>query len=137
MARPTPIPDPLTEPYWQAVAAEKFVLPRCAACGRWHFYPRPACPHCGDTAIAWTAASGRGTVYSHSVVHRAPSPAFAEDVPYVIAVIATDEGPHLLSRVVEIDPAAVRIGMRVRVRFGRAGDGPVLPLFAPDSAASA
>ncbi len=131
MARPVPIPDPLTEPYWHAAAAGKLVLPRCDACGRSHFYPRPACPHCGSERIAWAQASGRGTVYSFSVVHRAPSAAFADAVPYVVAVVATEEGPHLLSRIVEIEPAQVRIGLKVQVRFDELEDGVALPVFAP------
>jgi uncharacterized protein len=132
MVHPIPFPDPLTEPYWKAAAKNRFVLPRCEDCGSRHFYPRPACPHCGSARITWVEASGRGTVYSYSVVHRAPSAAFADEVPYVIAVVATEEGPHLLSRIVEIEPAAVRIGLRVRVSFDRLNDGAALPVFSPE-----
>ena len=131
MARPVPYPDPLTQPYWEYAKAEKLALPRCAACGRFHFYPRPACPHCGSERLGWEEASGRGTVYSYSVVHRAPGPAFAGDVPYVVAIVATDEGPHLLSRIVGIPTDRVRVGLPVRVRFERAGEEMNLPIFAP------
>ena len=132
MVRSIPLSDPLTEPYWRAAAENRFVLPRCEDCGRRHFYPRPACPHCRSARITWVEASGRGSVYSYSVVHRAPSAAFADAVPYVIAVVAADDGPHLLSRIVEIEPAAVRIGIRVRVRFDLLDDGAALPVFAPE-----
>jgi hypothetical protein len=131
MARPVPVPDTLTAPYWKAAAEGRFTLPRCEACGRRHFYPRPACPHCGSDRIAWAEASGGGIVYSYSVVHRAPGPAFAGDVPYVVAIVETEEGPHLLSRIVDIDPGAVRIGTKVRVRFDRVSDEAALPVFAP------
>ena len=107
---------------------DKFMLPRCEDCGRFHFYPRPACPHCGGARLAWSEPSGRGEVYSHSTVHRAPSPAFKDDVPYVIAIVKTDEGPHLLSRVVGVSPEQVSIGMRLRVKLG--GDGK--PEFEPE-----
>ena len=99
---------------------EGFQLPRCGDCGKFHFYPKDFCPHCGSKAVAWAPASGRGEVYSFSVVHRAPSPAFKDQVPYVVAIIATDEGPHLLSRVVGVAPEAVAIGRRVKARAGSA-----------------
>jgi hypothetical protein len=131
MVRPIPYPDTLTAPYWKATAEGRFLLPRCEACGRRHFYPRPACPHCGSDRVAWAEASGGGTVYSYSVVHRAPGPAFAGDVPYVVAIVKTDEGPHLLSRIVGIAPDAVRIGTKVRVRFDRVSEDAALPVFGP------
>jgi uncharacterized OB-fold protein len=65
-------------------------------------------------------------VYSHSAVYRAPSEAFKADVPYVVAIVKTDEGPHLLSRVVGVAPEAVRIGMRLKVK-----PGSPLPVFEP------
>ena len=95
-----------------------FTLPRCAECGKFHFYPKDLCPHCGSKALAWTEASGRGEVYSFSVVHRAPSPAFKDQVPYVLAIIATEEGPHLLSRVVGVAPDRVAVGLRVKAKAG-------------------
>lgn len=131
MECPIPYPDSLTAPFWQAALEGRFVLPRCEDCGRRHFYPRAVCPHCGGERIAWSEASGGGVVYSYSVVHRAPGPAFKADVPYVIAIVATDEGPHLLSRVVGVAPDAVRIGMRLRVRLDRVSDEAALPVFEP------
>lgn len=113
--------------------ADRFTLPRCADCGRFHFYPRPACPHCAGARIDWAEASGRGEVYSHSTVRRAPSPAFKDDVPYVIAIVKTDEGPHLLSRVVGVAPGAVRIGMRLRVRLQEMGISRLF-VFEPENA---
>jgi uncharacterized OB-fold protein len=111
---------------------DRFMLPRCEACGKFHFYPRPVCPNCASARIAWAQASGRGEVYSHSTVHRAPSPAFKDDVPYVIAIVKTDEGPHLLSRVVGIAPESVKIGMRIRVKMHVKGES-ALPVFEPES----
>jgi len=107
---------------------DRFLLPRCEDCGRFHFYPKPVCPHCQGPRLAWAEASGHGEVYSHSTVHRAPSPAFKDEVPYVIAIVKTDEGPHLLSRVVGVPDGAVRIGLRVRVRLEKKEDS-TLPVF--------
>lgn len=97
---------------------DKFALPRCADCGKFHFYPRDFCPHCGSTNVAWADASGKGSVYSFSVVHRAPSPAFKDQVPYVVAMVKTDEGPHMLTRLSGFSPEEVQIGKRVKVQAG-------------------
>ena len=93
---------------------DRFTMPRCGDCGRFHFYPRPVCPHCQGSQLAWAEPSGRGEVYSYSTVHRAPSPEFKAEVPYVVAIVKTEEGPHLLSRIVGIAPDAVKIGMKVK-----------------------
>jgi uncharacterized OB-fold protein len=122
----------VSQHYWDRVRPLGFALPRCAACKRFHFYPKPACPFCASDRVAPEQASGLGTVYSYSVVYRAPSPAFADAVPYVVAIIATDEGPHLMTRLVNIDATRVRIGMRMRVRT----DGPE-PTFEPAAASEA
>jgi uncharacterized OB-fold protein len=114
--------------YWERVAPLGFALPHCDDCGTFHFYPRPACPHCGSERVQPRRASGTGRLYSYSIVHRAPSAAFAADVPYVVAIVATDEGPHLMSRVVGAAPEAIAIGMRLKVQGGRDG---LAPLFEP------
>jgi uncharacterized OB-fold protein len=115
--------------YWDRVGALGFALPRCRDCEQFHFYPRLACPFCGSDNISPATASGKGTIYTYSVVYRAPKPAFADDVPYTVAIVATDEGPHLMTRIIGVDTAQVRVGMRVRVS-DRVG-GPE-PMFEPD-----
>jgi uncharacterized OB-fold protein len=129
IARPTPQPDPATAPYWEAAREHRFVLPRCDACGEVHFYPRALCPHCGNNAFTWIAAGGQGTVFSFTIVKRPPSAAFEPLVPYVVAIVALDEGPHLMTNVVDCDPDQVRIGDRVKVRYLDIDDAS-LPVFA-------
>lgn len=129
--RPLPTPDAATAPYWTAAREQRLVIPRCLDCGRHHFYPRSLCPHCASPRIAWTECSGRGSVYSFTVVHRAPSPAFAAEVPYAVAIVELAEGPHLMSSIVGCEPDAVRIGMKVRVGFRRISDDITLPVFEP------
>lgn len=129
--RPLPVPDALTAPYWAAARDRRFVLPHCDDCGRVHFYPRAACPFCGSARLQWTAASGNGTVYTYTVIRRAPGPAFEKEVPYVVAVIALAEGPHLMSSVTGCRVEDVRIGMPVRVAFREFEVGAVLPVFEP------
>jgi uncharacterized OB-fold protein len=133
--KPLPAPDPATREYWEAAKNGELHMPKCADCGKFHFYPRTLCPHCGSVKLEWQRCSGRGAVYSFTVVHRAPSPAFESDVPYVVAVIALKEGPHLMSTVINMAPDAVRVGQEVRVSFRPAGDGEVmLPVFEPAQA---
>jgi uncharacterized OB-fold protein len=131
LQKPVPLPDPATRDYWDAASRGELRLPRCTSCSKVHFYPRPACPHCGGTAFDWPRASGAGTIYSFTVVQRAPSPAFEGDVPYVVAIIALDEGPHLMSNVVGVDPSTVRIGQHVEVQFRDAAEGVRVPVFTP------
>jgi len=133
MSRPVPHPDLVTAPYWQRVNEGVFALPCCEACGRYHFYPRGNCPHCGSPRIAWSPASGRGEVYSFSVVHRAPGPAFKDEVPYVLAIVATAEGPHLLTRITGVAPAEMRVGIKVRVKIEKSAEGAALPVFEPEA----
>ena len=129
--RPLPSPNALTEPYWQAAHQRELKLPRCESCTKFHFYPRSACPHCGSTALAWQAVSGKGEVYSYTIVHRAPSKGFAEQVPYVVAVVALAEGPHLMTRLIQMQAEAARIGLRVQVDFEKQDDETTLPVFRP------
>lgn len=133
--KPLPAPDPATREYWEAAKNGELRMPRCADCGKFHFYPRTLCPHCGSVKLEWQRCSGRGEVYSYTVVHRAPSPAFDAEVPYVVAVIALEEGPHLMSSVINMTPDAVRIGQKVQVSFKDTGNGEVmLPVFGPAQA---
>lgn len=128
MAKPLPVVDPGTEPYWQALRERRFVLKACRDCGRTHFYPREACPHCYSDNLEWRQAKGEGEVYSFTICHRPAGPAFAEDVPYVVAVVQLDEGPRMMTRIDE-SADAVKIGSRVEISFHDADEGVVLPYF--------
>lgn len=130
--RPRPWPDAETAPYWAGTAASTLRLQRCTACDMHRFQPRMSCPACDAEAHDWVPVSGLGTVFSFTVVRRAPSPAFAPDIPYTIAIIALAEGPHMLSRVIGIDPDRVSIGLAVEVAFeAPLDDGLQLPVFRP------
>ena len=101
-----------------------------AAAGRAVFYPRLVCPYSGSTALEWRVASGLGTVYATTVTHP------VQGAPYNVALIDCDDGFRLMSRVEDIDPMAVRIGLRVRFRVHRPpgekpGDEPAYPVFTP------
>ncbi len=127
--RPLPQPNEVTKPFWDAVAGRRLIHPRCEECRTAFFPPHLACPHCRATEWVWAESSGRGEVYSFTVVHRAPQPGF--DPPYVIAVVDLDEGFEFMTNIVDQAPRDVRIGQRVRVVWQEAG-GAVLPVFAPE-----
>jgi uncharacterized OB-fold protein len=131
IGRPLPVPDAATGPYWEATRAQRLVMPRCDDCGHYHFYPRTLCPRCSSPKLKWTPVSGAGVVYSYTVIHRAPSPAFATAVPYVVAAVKLAEGPHLMTNIVGVPPDAVRIGMPVKVVFQKYSEEITLPMFEP------
>ena len=93
--------DALTAPFWAAAAERVLVRPVCADCGRNFFSPQIACPACLSENWSYLPSSGRGTVYSATVVHKAPSPEF--EVPYRLAVVELEEGWSMLANLVGDD----------------------------------
>ncbi|MEZ4331989.1 MAG: Zn-ribbon domain-containing OB-fold protein [Myxococcota bacterium] len=103
--------------YWEGAGRGELVLQRCRACGTVQHRPRGICASCLASEVESFVASGRGRVYTFSVVRQNQMPEFRDAVPYVVAYVQLDEGPQLLSNVVGCAPEAVSIGMRVRVEF--------------------
>ena len=129
--KPMPTPDDVSRPYWDGLRRGEVVLQRCDSCRKVQFYPRPACRYCGSQELTWETLSGRGSVYTYTIVHRAPFEAFAGDVPYVLAVVELDEGPLLLSTIEGIEPEAVEVGMRVVAMFDAVSPEITLLRFQP------
>lgn len=117
--KPTPVPTATSAPFWRAASEGRLDMQFCPRCARYVHYPRPLCPGCLGR-LDWRTLSGRGTVYSFTVVHRAPSREFA-DVPYTLALVDLEEGPRLLARVSD-DPERVHFGADVVVQFERRGE---------------
>ncbi len=128
-AHPQPPPTALSRPHRDGCREGVLRVQRCRACGGFVFIPQPICTHCQAEALEWVASSGRGTVYSYTVVHRPPRPAFA--VPYVVAIVELEEGWHMLTNLVDVAPEAVTVGMRVEVAFRAVSDDITLPYFRP------
>jgi uncharacterized protein len=128
-ARPRPKLDADGAPFWAAAREERLVIQRCADCGTLRYYPRRQCPVCWSDTCEWVQASGRGTIYTWSIVRRAPSPGFQDIVPYAVALIDLDEGVRVLSRLVDSALEEVRIGASVQVRFEVLDNEVTLPLF--------
>jgi uncharacterized OB-fold protein len=139
MTPPLPAPEPNADSraYWQAANEQRLVVRRCCDCGKCHFMPRGQCPSCWSDRLEWVDCSGLGTVYSFSVVHRAPTPDFAGIAPYVIALIDLDEGTRMFANVVGPDALQVSIGERVKVTFEpRGSEGALMPQFTRSATAS-
>ncbi|WP_208117131.1 Zn-ribbon domain-containing OB-fold protein [Streptomyces sp. NBC_00582] len=119
-----PEADAFTRTYWDAAAGGRLLIRRCGACARAHHYPREFCPYCWSEDVTWEDASGRGTLYTWSVVHRNDLPPFGERTPYVAAVVDLAEGPRMSTEVV--GAGDLRAGMELEVTFR---DG--APVFRP------
>ena len=119
----------LTGEFWAGVDRGELLRPVCGRCARSFFTPQVVCPSCGSEQWAYERSTGLGAVYSFSVVHRPPEPAF--EAPYVLAIVDVAEDWSLLTWIVDCPPDEVRIGMEVQVRFVAGPDGAALPAFAP------
>lgn len=128
---PTPAADAETLPWWEAAAAHRLVVQQCTACGATRHPPRPVCARCRGLAHEWHELSGRGTVHTYTIVHRAFVPSLADRLPYVVVVVELEAGggARLLSNLVDCDPPAVRIGMAVEVVWEDMGPGLAVPRF--------
>ena len=126
-----PRPTPETQPFWDAAAAGRIELARCDECGLIPWYPRSICPNCQSSSRTWEQLSGRGTVYSYSVTRAGGSRAWREHLPYVVAYVQLDEGPIIMTNIVDCDPETVRIDMAVSAVFDATEDGAALVRFAP------
>jgi len=118
-------------PFWDACRAGELHLQRCAACSRWQFYPRLLCTACGGRELAWQQASGKARLATFTIVRRAVSAAYEDDVPYVVALVKLEEGPTMMSNVVDCDPEALEIGMPLEVTFEAYTDEITVPQFRP------
>lgn len=126
-----PVPDAVSRPFWAAANRGELHLQYCVACRSFQFYPRPICKNCGSAHLKWRASSGQGIVYSFTIVHRAPREAYVSDVPYVVALVDTEEGVRMLTNIVGCTPESVRIGMPVVVTFEALTEDIALPKFSP------
>ena len=135
---PAPIVDSETRPFWEATARGKLLLPRCDACQTVIWYPRAFCPACGSDSVAWLEASGRGTIYSFTInrMGRADVADYRGVGPFVLAYVELDEGPRILTNIVDCDPEAVAVGQPVEVVFHDTGQGSALPRFRPATQAN-
>ncbi len=125
---PPPQPDADSAHYWAEARGGRLVLRECAECARRHFPPRFACPHCWSQQLRWIAASGSGTVYTFTIMRRAPALQWQAFVPYVVALVDLDEGPRVMANIVGPEALGISLGERVTACF-EARDGAALLQF--------
>ena len=119
-----PAVNPETKLFWDAAREGRFLVPFCSACGKAHWYPRVICPFCASNKVEWREASGKGTIYTFSVMQRVKE-------PYAIAHVTLAEGPTMLTNIVDCDFDKLRIGQAVAVIFQETEGGPPVPMFKP------
>jgi uncharacterized OB-fold protein len=122
---PAPPDNVEAEPFFAAAAEGRFLVRFCADCGKAHWYPRTICPLCFGAETEWREAAGKGVIYSYTVMRRAPE-------PYALAYVTLDEGPTMLTNIVDCDFETLAIGQEVRLVFKPSEDGTPVPMFAPD-----
>ena len=133
-SKAAPVPTPETQPYWDGCAAGELRLQRCTHCDTFYFPPRPFCPDCLSDEVVWKPLSGRATLHTYVINHRA-APGF--EAPYAIAVVQLEEGPRLMSNIVGVPqtPEALELDMALQVAFEDRGDVQV-PVFRPAGSVS-
>ena len=125
---PLPLVDTDTEEWYAGLKRRELLLQQCASCGTLQHPPQPSCPQCLSLEKKWTKASGRGTIFTFIVVRHPVHPAFAE-VPYDVILVELEEGPRILSNMLDCPPEEIEIGMPVTVDFVDVSDDITLPKF--------
>jgi len=116
--------SPEVKAFWDALADGRFLVRRCTDCSRAHWYPRGVCPFCFSGKTEWVEGSGRGTIYSYSVMRRVQT-------PYAIAYVTLEEGPTMMTNIVDCSFDDLRIGQAVRLAIQKRAAGLSLPMFTP------
>jgi uncharacterized OB-fold protein len=126
-----PRPKPETAAWWDGCRHHELLIQSCTRCGHRQFYPRIICTACMSDSLEWTRSSGRGQLITFTICRRAVSEAYADDVPYVIALVRLEEGPTMMSNIIECDPGSVVSGMPVEVVFEKRTEEITIPQFRP------
>ena len=132
--RMLPEPTPETRHFWDGCKEGELRLQRCTSCAESYFPPRPFCPKCGSRDVEVYKSSGTGVLWSYVINHR-PRPDMGTE-PYAIAVVQLDEGPRMMTNIVDCPqtPEALQLDMPLKVSFAKQSDEITLPLFAPAGA---
>ena len=135
-SKPLPVIDEQTRPFWDAAKAGKLILPRCNHCGTFHTYFEPWCNKCGGEGVHFEELSGRGKIWANCRFHKAYYPGFEDSMPYNVAMVELDEGPHLMTNIVGLPTGALDempLGMEVEAVFDAVTPEVTLVKFKPVS----
>ena len=128
--RALPAPDNASRHYWQSAADGRLVVQRCLSCGEYQFYPRALCAACAG-AMEWVHVSGRGTLYTYTIIRQNRSPAFAALSPYAVGMVELEEGVRMMSNIVDCDVEQLGVGMALEVLLLKAAVDVGLPFWRP------
>jgi len=127
--KPLPAPNLDSQAFWNGCKKHELLIPRCRNCGDYHFYPRFFCPKCLSTNLEWVKVSGRGKVYTFTIIERGGMAAFEKEVPYVLALLQLEEGVLMMSNIIGPELDKIEIGTDVEVVFDDVTDEITLPKF--------
>jgi uncharacterized OB-fold protein len=130
-SKPLPKLNGDNRPFWEGCKQHELRFQQCTACGLVRWPPAFLCPQCHSPQATWQVSSGLGKVHTFAVYHAAFHPAFTADLPYVVAVVALDDGPHLLTNLIECRPEEVKCDLRVQVTWEDVTEEITLPKFMP------
>lgn len=133
MPKPFLPPNEITQFFWDAAREHELVVQRCDDCSYYIHWPQVVCPRCQSDKLSTAELSGRGTIFTYTVVHHVFHPIYAGEVPYSVAIVELDEQPGLrmLANIVDCPNDALRIGMAVEVTFEDREGGVTVPQFRP------
>lgn len=126
-----PAPSKLSDEFYSHFLDGNFCIQKCSACNAWHHIPRQRCANCGSFDLQWAACSGNGELFSWTETRTAPLSSLQEDVPFTVALVQLEEGPRLVSRLTNFDPADLALGQKLRLKIQPVADGFSLPVFEP------
>ena len=127
--KPLPHLDEENRWFFEACARHELVLQKCSSCGTVRFYPRALCPSCMSSKTDYVRASGRGRVYTFTVTHQNQAPGFRDELPYVMAYVELDEGPRILTNIINTPLGEVKIDLPVEVVFEDIDENLAIPKF--------
>src|SRR5262249_49569248 len=129
--KPLPAVDDLSRPFWEAAKQHQLIVQRCDGCGYFNHPPRAVCDACQAQQLTFTPVSGRGTIYSYSVMHQQNIAGFEDQTPYLNILVELDEQPRLfmVAHLPGSERDNVKIGKRVEVYFEKIDEEITLPQF--------
>src|ERR1700728_282561 len=130
-SKPTPVPDEISAPFFHGAREGRIMLHHCTACNQRSFPVRERCPHCFAAKLAWRQASGRGSLYTFTIMHQVMNPGFASAAPYNVAQVDLVESVRMTSNIIGVGNDALRIGMLLEVVFEDVGEQVSIPKFRP------
>ncbi len=126
---PLPAPSHDDAPHWEGLRRHEFLIQKCNACGVLQHPPRPMCAACLSLDRGWQKASGRGTVYSYTIIPQATHPAWRDQVPYNVVIVELEEDIRVVSNLVEIANEEIAVGLPVEIVYDDVAEDVTLPRF--------